>query len=108
MNTITAQLFKDVACKRLSKRLPSAVPVMAKVKIDTIVKVVKTTSKEVYIISEDTKSKHENIYHVWFMHRSGFILRTANGALGYKSLFKASIDLDRTMRLKGQSAVKPC
>ncbi|MEG6547655.1 hypothetical protein V6C59_17490 [Acinetobacter bereziniae] len=103
---ISAQLFKDVACKRLAKSLPSAVPVMGKVDIDKVVKVVKTTSKEVYIVSQDTQGKYENSYHVWFMHRSGFILRSGNGVLGYKSLIKANYDLDKTMRLKGQRAVK--
>lgn len=105
---ISAQLFKDVACKRLSKKLPTAVPVMAKVDIDQVVKVVKTETKEVYIISQDTRNKYENAYHVWYMHKSGFILRSGNGALGYKSLIKATYDLEKTMRLKGHKAVKPC
>lgn len=105
---VSTQIFKDVAIKRLAKNIPSAVPVMSKVEIDKIVKVVKTERKEVYIISQDTLGKHENSYHVWFMHRSGFILRSANGALGYKSLIKASLDLERTMKLKGHKAVKPC
>lgn len=105
---ISAQLFKDVACKRLMKRIPSAVAVMNTVDIDKVVKVVKTESKEVYIISKDTQAKYDNSYHVWFMHRSGFILRSGNGALGYSSELKASIAIDQVIRLKGQKAVKPC
>ena len=31
---ISAQLFKNIACKRLIKRIPSAFPVMAKVITD--------------------------------------------------------------------------
>lgn len=105
---VLAQHFKDFACKRLAKKLPSVVPVMAKVDIDKIVKIVKTESKEVYIISEDTKGKYENSFHVWMMHKSGFILRTANGVLGYKSLFIAEIHLNRTIKLKGQRPIKAC
>ena len=105
---ISAQLFKEIAVKRLHKHLPSAVPVTGKVDIDQVVKVVKTVRNEVYIVSEDTKGKYENSFHVWFMHRSGFILRSGNGVLGYKSLIKATYDLEKTMRLKGHKAVKPC
>ena len=99
---MNAQVFKSEALSRLAVRLPAAVPVMAKVDIDKVVKVVKVESGEVYIISQDTKGKYENPFHVWFMHKSGFILRSANGVLGYKSAFMAEIHLNRTIRLKGQ------
>ncbi|MFX9138229.1 hypothetical protein ABTN47_15045 [Acinetobacter baumannii] len=99
---MNAQVFKTEALNRLAVRLPEAVPVMAKVDIDQVVKVVKVESGEVYIISQDTKGKYENPFHVWFMHKSGFILRSANGVLGYKSAFMAEIHLNRTIRLKGQ------
>lgn len=103
---MNAQVFKSEALSRLAVRLPAAVPVMAKVDIDKIVQVVKVESGEVYIISQDTKGKHENPFHVWFMHKSGFILRSANGVLGYKSAFMAEIHLNRTIRLKGQRTLK--
>ena len=103
---MNAQVFKSEALTRLAVRLPAAVPVMAKIDIDQVVKVVKVESGEVYIISEDTKSKYENPFHVWMMHKSGFILRSANGVLGYKSAFMAEIHLNRTIRLKGQSTLK--
>lgn len=103
---MNAQIFKSEAISRLATRLPSAVPVMAKVDIDKVVKVVKVESGEVYIISQDTKGKYENPFHVWFMHKSGFILRSANGVLGYKTLFMAEIHMNRTIRLKGQSTLK--
>lgn len=103
---MNAQVFKSEALSRLAVRLPAAVPVMAKVDIDKIVQVVKVESGEVYIISQDTKGKHENPFHVWFMHKSGFILRSANGVLGYKSAFMAEIHLNRTIRLKEQRALK--
>lgn len=103
---MNAQVFKSEALNRLAVRLPEAVPVMAKVDIDQVVKVVKVESGEVYIISQDTKGKYENPFHVWMMHKSGFILRSANGALGYKSAFMAEIHLNRTIRLKGQSTLK--
>ncbi|HCT3680641.1 hypothetical protein V3N00_18225 [Acinetobacter baumannii] len=103
---MNAQVFKSEALSRLAVRLPSAVPVMAKVDIDQVVKVVKVESGEVYIISQDTKGKYENPFHVWFMHKSGFILRSANGVLGYKSAFMAEIHLNRTIRLKGQRTLK--
>ena len=102
---MNAQIFKSEALSRLAVRLPSAVPVMAKVDIDKIVQVVKVESGEVYIISQDTKGKYENPFHVWFMHKSGFILRTANGVLGYKSFTKAVLEMERTIRLKGHSTV---
>ena len=79
---------------------------MAKVDIDQVIKVVKVESGEVYIISQDTKQKYEKPFHVWFMHKSGFILRSANGVLGYSSLFMAEIEMNRTIRLKGQSTLK--
>lgn len=103
---MNAQVFKTEALSRLAVRLPSAVPVMAKVDIDQVVKIVKVESGEVYIISQDTKGKYENPFHVWFMHKSGFILRSANGVLGYKSSFMAEIHLNRTIRLKGQRTLK--
>lgn len=103
---MNAQVFKSEALTRLAVRLPAAVPVMAKVDIDQVVKVVKVESGEVYIISQDTKGKYENPFHVWFMHKSGFILRSANGVLGYKSAFMAEIHLNRTIRLKGQRTLK--
>ena len=103
---MNAQVFKSEALNRLAVRLPEAVPVMAKVDIDQVVKVVKVESGEVYIISQDTKGKYENPFHVWFMHKSGFILRSANGVLGYKSAFMAEIHLNRTIRAKGQSTLK--
>lgn len=103
---MNAQVFKTEALSRLAVRLPAAVPVMAKVDIDQVVKVVKVESGEVYIISQDTKGKYENSFHVWFMHKSGFILRSANGVLGYKSVFMAEIHLNRTIRLKGQRTLK--
>lgn len=102
---MNAQIFKSEALSRLAVRLPAAVPVMAKVDIDKIVQVVKVESGEVYIISKDTKGKYEKPYHVWMMHKSGFILRSANGVLGYKSAFMAEIHLNRTIRLKGQSTL---
>lgn len=100
---MNAHVFKIEALSRLAVRFPSAVPVMAKVDID---KVVKVESREVYIISQDTKGKFENTFHVWMMTRSGFILRSANGVLGYKSLFMAEIYLNKTIKLKGQSTLK--
>ena len=103
---MNAQVFKSEALNRLAVRLPEAVPVMAKVDIDQVVKVVKVESGEVYIISQDTKGKYENPFHVWFMHKSGFILRSANGVLGYKSAFMAEIHLNRTIRAKGQRTLK--
>lgn len=103
---MNAQAFKSEALSRLSTELPSAVPVMAKVDIDQIVKVVKVESGEVYIISQDTKHKYENAFHVWMMHKSGFILRSANGVLGYRSSFMAEIYLNRIIRLKGQRTLK--
>lgn len=103
---MNAQVFKSEALNRLAVRLPSAVPVMAKVDIDQVVKVVKVESGEVYIISQDTKGKHENPFHVWMMHKSGFILRSANGVLGYKSALMAEIHLNRTIRLKEQRTLK--
>ena len=103
---MNAQVFKSEALNRLAVRLPAAVPVMAKVDIDKVVKVVKVESGEVYIISQDTKGKYENPFHVWFMHKSGFILRSANGVLGYKSAFMAEIHLNRTIRLKEQRTLK--
>lgn len=103
---ISAQVFKDIALKRLSKRLPSAVPIMGKVDIDQVVKVVKTDRNEVYIISQDTQHKYDNPFHVWYMTRSGFLLRSGIGVLGYKNYLLASLDLDKTMRLKGHKAVK--
>lgn len=102
---MNAQVFKTEALSRLAKKLPAAVPVMVKVDIDQVVKVVKVVSGEVYIISRDTKHKYEKPFHVWFMHKSGFILRTANGVLGYNSLFMAEVDMNRTIRLKGQSTL---
>lgn len=103
---MNAQVFKTEALSRLAVRLPAAVPVMAKVDIDKIVQVVKVESGEVYIISKDTKGKYEKPYHVWFMHKSGFILRTANGVLGYYSIFRALNELGKTIKLKGQRTVK--
>ena len=103
---MNAQVFKTEALSRLAKKLPAAIPVMGKVDIDQVVKVVKVESGEVYIISQDTTGKYENPFHVWFMHKSGFILRSANGVLGYKSSFMAEIHLNRTIRLKGQRTLK--
>ncbi|MDV4317050.1 hypothetical protein [Acinetobacter indicus] len=103
---MNAQVFKTEALSRLAVRLPSAVPVMAKVDIDKIVQVVKVESGEVYIISQDTKFKYENPFHVWMMHKSGFILRSANGVLGYKTALMAEIHLNRTIRAKGQRTLK--
>ena len=100
---MNAQVFKTEALSRLAKNLPAAVPVMGKVDIDQVMKVVKVESGEVYIISMDTKARYENPFHVWFMHKSGFILRTANGVLGYKSFTKAVLEMERTIRLKGQA-----
>lgn len=105
---MNAQVFKAEALNRLAKKLPSAVPIMGKVEIDKVMKVIKVESGEVYIISMDTKAKYENPFHVWFMHKSGFILRTANGALGYKTFFCAEIHLHRTIKLKGQRPIKAC
>lgn len=105
---MNAQVFKSEALSRLSVNLPAALPVMGKVDIDRVVKVVKVESGEVYIISMDTKGLYENPFHVWFMHKSGFILRTANGVLGYQSSFMAEVHLNRTIRLKGQRLVKAC
>ncbi|WP_191112911.1 hypothetical protein [Acinetobacter lwoffii] len=105
---MNAQVFKTEALSRLARNLPAAIPVMGKVDIDKVMKVVKVESGEVYIISMDTKSRYENPFHVWFMHKSGFILRTANGVLGYQSLFAATVDMNRTIKLKGQSPIKAC
>lgn len=103
---MNVQVFKSEALSRLAVRLPATVPVMAKVDIDQVVKVVKVESGEIYIISMDTKQKYENPFHIWMMHKSGFILRSANGVLGYKSLFIAEIHLNRTIGNKGQSILK--
>lgn len=105
---MNAQVFKAEALSRLAKKLPVAVPVMGKVDIDQVVKVVKVESGEVYIISMDTKARYENPFHVWFMHKSGFILRSSNGVLGYQTLFAATVDMNRTIKLKGQSPIKAC
>ncbi|MFP1031878.1 hypothetical protein ACLD0Q_15930 [Acinetobacter baumannii] len=102
---MSAQQFKTEALSRLAKKLPSCVPVMAKVEIDKVQKIVKVESGEVYIISMDTKSKFENPFHVWFMHKSGFILRSGNGVLGYSSFFDAQVALSRLIKQKNQ---KPC
>lgn len=104
---MNAQVFKTEALSRLAKKLPAAIPVMGKVDIDQVIKVVKVESGEIYIISKDTKGIYENPFHVWFMHKSGFILRSANGVLGYQSSFMAEVDMNRTIKLKGQSTVKP-
>jgi len=103
---MNAQVFKSEALNRLAVRLPSVIPVMAKVDIDQVLKVVKVESGEIYIISQDTKGIYDNPFHVWMMHKSGFILRSANGVLGYKSFFMAEIHLNRTIRAKGQSTLK--
>jgi len=103
---MNAQVFKSEALNRLAVRLPAAVPVMAKVDIDQVMKVVKVESGEIYIISQDTQLRYENPFHIWMMHKSGFILRSANGVLGYKSLFMAEIHLNRTIRNKGQRTLK--
>lgn len=103
---MNAQVFKSEALNRLAVNLPAAVPVMGKVDIDRVMKVVKVESGEVYIISMDTQGKYENPFHVWFMHKSGFILRSANGVLGYSSLFMATVQLNRTIRAKGQRTLK--
>lgn len=103
---MNAHVFKSEALSRLAVRLPSAVPVMAKVDIDQVIKVVRVESGEVYIISQDTKGKFENAFHVWMMTKTGFILRSANGALGYKSSFMAEVHLNRTIKLKGQRTLK--
>ena len=103
---MNAQVFKTEALNRLAVRLPEVVPVMAKVDIDQVVKVVKVESGEVYIISKDTKGKYEKPYHVWMMHKSGFILRSANGVLGYHSVIRALNELEKTIKLKGQRTLK--
>lgn len=103
---MNAQVFKSEALSRLAVRLPAAVPVMGKVDIDKVVQVVKVESGEVYIISQDTKGKYEKPYHVWMMHKSGFILRSANGVLGYNSIFRALNELERTIKLKGQRVLQ--
>ena len=100
-----AQFFKSEAVNRLATRLPSAVPVMAKVDIDKVLKIVRTSTDEFYIVEEDTQGKYDNPFHVWFMHKSGFILRTANGVLGYKTISRAVLEMERTIRLKGHSTV---
>lgn len=105
---MNAEVFKTEALSRLAKKLPAAVPVMGKVDIDKVLKVVKVESGEVYIISMGTKQKYENPFHIWFMHKSGFILRSANGVLGYQTLFAANVDMKRTIKLKGQSPIKAC
>lgn len=105
---MNAQVFKTEALNRLAKKLPSVVPVMSKVDIDNVVKVVKTESNEVYIISQDTQGKYDHAWHVWVMLKSGFILRSANGVLGYKTLYSAEIHLHRTIKLKGQRPIKAC
>lgn len=102
---MNAQAFKTEALNRLAKKLPSCVPVMAKVEIDKVQKIVKVESGEVYIISMDTQAKFENPFHVWFMHKSGFILRSGNGVLGYSSFFDAQLALSRLIKQKNQ---KPC
>lgn len=105
---MNAQIFKSEALNRLAKSLPAALPVMGKIDIDKIMKVIKVESGEVYIISMDTQAKYENPFHVWFMHKSGMILRSANGVLGYKTFFCAEIHLQRTIKLKGQRPIKAC
>ncbi|NNH78320.1 hypothetical protein HLH17_11690 [Acinetobacter sp. ANC 5380] len=105
---MNAQVFKTEALSRLAKKLPAAVPVMGKVDIDQVIKMVIVESGEVYIISKDTKGIYENPFHVWFMHKSGFILRTANGVLGYQTLFAATVEMNRTIKLKGQRPIKAC
>lgn len=103
---MNAQVFKTEALSRLAVNLPAAVPVMGKVDIDQVMKVVKVESGEVYVISLDTQKKYEHPFHVWMMHKSGFILRSANGVLGYPSLFMAIVGLNRTIKAKGQSTLK--
>lgn len=97
-----AQFFKSEAVNRLNSNIPSAAPVMARVDIDKVLKIVRTSTDEFYIVEEDTKGKYDNPFHVWFMHKSGFILRTANGVLGYKSFTRAVLEMERTIKLKGQ------
>ena len=99
-----AQFFKSEAVKRLNTKpiMSEAAAVMWKVDINKVLKIVRTATDEFYIVEEDTKGKYENPFHVWFMHKSGFILRTANGVLGYKSFTRAILEMERTIRLKGQ------
>lgn len=103
---MNAQVFKSEALSRLAVRLPAAVPVMGKLDIDKVVQVVRVESGEIYIISKDTKGKYEKPYHVWMMHKSGFILRSANGVLGYHSIFRALHELEKTIKLKGQRTLQ--
>ena len=99
-----AQFFKSEAVKRLNTKpiMSEAAAVMWKVDINKVLKIVRTVTDEFYIVEEDTKGKYENPFHVWFMHKSGFILRTANGVLGYRSFTRAILEMERTIRLKGQ------
>lgn len=102
-----AHFFKSEAVNRLNTKpiLSEAAAVMWKVDIDKVLKIVRTSTDEFYIIEEDTKGKYENPYHVWVMLKSGFILRSANGVLGYKSITKAVLEMERTIRLKGHSTL---
>lgn len=102
-----AHFFKSEAVNRLNTKLvlSKAAAVMWKVDIDKVLKIVRTSTDEFYIIEEDTKGKYENPYHVWVMLKSGFILRSANGVLGYKSITKAVLEMERTIRLKGHSTL---
>ena len=40
------------------------------------------------------------------MHKSGFILRAANGVLGDHSVIRALNELEKTIKLKGQRTLK--
>ena len=102
-----AQFFKSEAVNRLNTKpvMSEAAAVMWKVDIDKVLKIVRTSTDEFYIVEEDTKGKYDNPFHVWFMHKSGFILRTTNGVLGYKSFTRAVLEMERTIRLKGHSTV---
>ena len=53
---MNAQLFKTEALNRLAVNLPAAVPVMGKVDIDKVMKVVKVESGEV--------NSHQNSRHI--------------------------------------------
>ena len=102
-----AHFFKSEAVKRLNTKpvLSEAAAVMWKVDIDKVLKIVRTSTDEFYIVEEDTRGKYENPYHVWVMLKSGFILRSANGVIGYKSISKAVLEMERTIRLKGHSTL---
>ena len=100
---ITNTIFINAAVKRLEKNFPSTVEVVKKnINLDQIVECYKTETNEAYIVTKDNLGIYSNPYHVWFLHKTGFILRGGNGSLGYKTVIKALADIRKTIKSKNQ------